>query len=77
MAMAVVVFVAYVACITALGFYTATAIFLLVLPPLLQGRLPAPIEMGRIVTYALAFTGVLYLMFAHVLLVPTPKGLLS
>lgn len=77
MVMAVVVFVAYVACITTLGFYTATVIFLLVLPPLLQGRLPAPIEMGRIVTYALAFTGVLYLMFAHVLLVPTPKGLLS
>lgn len=70
--LAVVACVAYVACVVPLGFYTASALLLLLLPVLLGFR--QPVYLGMM---ALVFMTIVWLLFSVVLEKPLPAEIWS
>jgi hypothetical protein len=75
MLMSVTVFVLYVILVGWLGFYSSTFLFMLALPALLLSPEQRKAGAPRVLLVAALFTGVLYLIFAALLMVPTPRGL--
>ena len=75
MLMSVTVFVLYVLLAGWLGFYSSTFLFMLALPALLLNPEQRKTRAPWVLLIAALFTGVLYLIFAALLMVPTPRGL--
>jgi len=76
MFMSVTVFVLYVVLVAWLGFYSSTFLFMITLPTLLLSSEQRKTKALWILLVAALFTIFLYLTFATLLMVPTPKGLL-